>query len=120
MIGERIKILRKTKGLSQEELAKSLCVSRQTVSKWENGNSVPDAEVLVRMADVFQVTASELLAETVEKNSDDTSVGNQLSKIREELEVRNERNKRIRGRVKAFIFAGIVILLIILLLNCAS
>ena len=47
MLNENIKNLRKSKGLSQEELAIKLNVIRQTVSKWENGLSVPDSDMLI-------------------------------------------------------------------------
>ena len=49
MLSENLKNLRKAKGFSQEELAARLHVVRQTVSKWEKGRSVPDAELLVRL-----------------------------------------------------------------------
>jgi len=55
MLKENIKTLRKAKGLSQEELAIKLNVVRQTISKWEQGLSVPDAEMLVKLAEVFEV-----------------------------------------------------------------
>mgnify|MGYP000394030735 CR=1 FL=1 len=61
MINENIKHFRKEKGLNQEELAVKLHVVRQTVSKWENGLSVPDADVLIRLADVLDVSVSQLL-----------------------------------------------------------
>ena len=61
MIGENIKHFRKAQKISQEELAVKLNVVRQTVSKWENGLSVPDADVLVRMADLLGVSVSQLL-----------------------------------------------------------
>lgn len=47
MLNENIKRARKAKGLSQEELAVKLNVVRQTVSKWENGLSVPDSDLLI-------------------------------------------------------------------------
>ena len=56
MLGENIKVLRKAKGLSQQELAERLHVVRQTVSKWEQGLSVPDADLLVRLADCLEVS----------------------------------------------------------------
>ena len=59
MINENIKHFRKEKGLNQEELAVKLHVVRQTVSKWENGLSVPDADVLIRLADVLDVSVSQ-------------------------------------------------------------
>lgn len=61
MICETIKRFRKEKGMSQEELAVKLNVVRQTVSKWENGLSVPDADILIRMAQLLDVSVSQLL-----------------------------------------------------------
>ena len=61
MIGENIQIIRKEKHMSQEELAVKLHVVRQTVSKWENNLSVPDADVLIRMAELLEVPVSRLL-----------------------------------------------------------
>ena len=61
MMHENIRYFRKQKGISQEELADRLHVVRQTVSKWENGLSVPDADVLLAMADVLEVSVDQLL-----------------------------------------------------------
>jgi len=61
MLSENIKNLRKQKGYSQETLAQELSVVRQTVSKWEKGYSVPDAIMLERMAELFEVSVGELL-----------------------------------------------------------
>ena len=61
MLSENLKNLRKAKGFSQEELAARLHVVRQTVSKWEKGRSVPDAELLVRLAEELDTTAAALL-----------------------------------------------------------
>ena len=55
MIEKNIKRLRKQAGMSQEELAIRLAVVRQTVSKWENGLSVPDAEMVIKIAELFHV-----------------------------------------------------------------
>ena len=55
MLGENIRALRKARGLSQQELAERLHVVRQTVSKWEQGLSVPDADMLVRLAECLEV-----------------------------------------------------------------
>ena len=65
MLSENIKRIRKSKGLSQEELAIKLNVVRQTVSKWENGISVPDSCMLIMLADELDTTVSELLGESV-------------------------------------------------------
>lgn len=63
MFGENLKKLRKEKGLSQQEVALRLHVVRQTVSKWEQGLSVPDADLLVKLADVLETDVSHLLCE---------------------------------------------------------
>ena len=70
MLSEKLKYLRKTRGLSQEDLAVQLNVVRQTVSKWEKGWSVPDAELLLRIAGVLNVPVSELLSEYNEITED--------------------------------------------------
>ena len=61
MLNENIRNLRKAKGLSQEELAIKLNVVRQTISKWEKGLSVPDAGVLIHMAELLDVSVGSLL-----------------------------------------------------------
>ena len=58
MLNENIKIIRKSKGLSQEELAVRLNVVRQTISKWENGLSVPDADMLISISEVLETPVS--------------------------------------------------------------
>ena len=84
MLNENIKRIRKSKGLSQEELAIKLNVVRQTVSKWENGMSVPDSSMLIMLADELDATVSELLGEPiVEPTTDD------LKTLSEKLEVIN-------------------------------
>ena len=66
MLSENIKSLRKAKGLSQEELAIKLNVVRQTLSKWETGLSVPDCDMLIKLAEELDTTVSVLLGENVE------------------------------------------------------
>ena len=84
MLSENIKRIRKSKGLSQEELAIKLNVVRQTVSKWENGLSVPDSDMLIALADELDTSVSVLLGESViEPMTDD------LKAISEKLEVIN-------------------------------
>ena len=61
MFGDNLKLIRKRKGMTQEELAIRLNVVRQTVSKWEKGLSVPDADLLIKLADVLEVKVAELL-----------------------------------------------------------
>ena len=84
MLNENIRELRKAKGLSQEELAVRLNVVRQTVSKWEKGLSVPDADMLVAIGEVFDTPVGILLGETVTPPQPD-----ELRTISEKLEVIN-------------------------------
>ena len=70
-IAEKIVLLRKKKGISQEELANKLNTSRQAVSKWENNQSTPDLEKLVALSKYFNVTTDYLLTDSIE-----TSISN--------------------------------------------
>ena len=65
MLSENIKAIRKSKGLSQEELAIKLNVVRQTISKWEQGLSVPDSDLLIAISEALETPVSTLLGETV-------------------------------------------------------
>ena len=89
MLRENIKTLRKAKGVSQEELACRLNVVRQTISKWERGQSVPDAEMLVALSDVFEVPVSTLLGDAAPVESEET--GDDIATLAERLETINER-----------------------------
>ena len=92
MIDKNIKHFRKAKGMSQEEMAVKLNVVRQTVSKWENGRSVPDADVLIRMAELLEISVSQLLGiETEEQSNKDLS--EELAKLNEQLARKNQREK---------------------------
>lgn len=84
MLNENIKAIRKSKGLSQEELAVKLNVVRQTISKWEQGLSVPDADMLISISELFETPVSTLLGETVAGTKVDD-----LKAISEKLEVIN-------------------------------
>jgi len=66
MFNENLRAIRKEKGFSQEQLATRLNVVRQTISKWEKGLSVPDAELLIQLAEVLDVEVSDLLGEKIE------------------------------------------------------
>ena len=73
MLGDQIKKYRKEKKMSQEELAIPLNVVRQTVSKWENNLSVPDAELLIRLAEVLGISVAELLGTDEQPHSESLS-----------------------------------------------
>lgn len=97
MFCHNLKSLRKAKGLSQEELAIKLSVVRQTVSKWENGISVPDAEMLIKIAEVLDSTVNILLGEQViiEEKTELKAIASKLELLNEQMAQRNERVRRI-------------------------
>lgn len=109
MFGENLKAMRKAKGYTQEELAIKINVVRQTVSKWEKGLSVPDADVLSQIAEVLDTKVSVLLGETITEETDKDAVAEQLAKISEQLAIKNRRSKAIWKTV------GMIVLAIMLL-----
>ena len=113
MLNENMKALRKNKGLTQEELANRLNVVRQTVSKWEKGLSVPDAEMLQKIADVLESDVSQLLGAPIQQNDNTDVIAEQLSRINEQLAVKNNRSRKIWkavGIILAIIIAGQMLL----------
>ncbi len=96
MLNENIKNLRRSKGLSQEELAIKLNVVRQTISKWENGLSVPDSNMLIALAEELDISVSALLGETIQEYEADD-----IKEISEKLQVINlQLAKRRATRIK--------------------
>lgn len=109
MFGENLKAMRKAKGYTQEELAIKINVVRQTVSKWEKGLSVPDADVLSQIAEVLDTKVSVLLGGTITEETDKDAVAEQLAKISEQLAIKNRRSKAIWKTI------GMIVLAIMLL-----
>ena len=115
MLKENIKLLRKQKGLSQEELSVKLNVVRQTVSKWEQGLSVPDSEMLVSLSEVFDTPVSTLLGENISLDDPDN-----LKEISEKLEVINlqlAKNKEARRKFWHYFFIILCIILILIFIG---
>ena len=108
MFHENLKTMRKAKGYTQEELAIKLNVVRQTVSKWEKGLSVPDADVLCKIADVLVTDVSTLLGEEIVEETDKSAVAQQLAKISEQLAMKNQRSKKIWKVVCIILFVILV------------
>lgn len=111
MLNENIKAIRKAKGLSQEELAIKLNVVRQTISKWENGLSVPDSDMLISISEIFETPVSALLGESIiEQEADDVKV------IAEKLEVINlqlAKRKETRRKILHWAFITLCLLLVV-------
>lgn len=105
MLNENIKKLRKSKGLSQEELAVKLGVVRQTVSKWEKGLSVPDSEMLIKIAEELDTTVNNILGETVaEEESELKVIAAKLELLNEQFAKQSEAHRRTK-RIVAVIFS---------------
>ena len=95
MIHENIKQFRKAKGMTQEELAVKLHVVRQTVSKWEKGLSVPDADVVIQLADLLGVSVHQLLGTSADTDTT-AQLSEELARLNEQLAKKNLREKRIQ------------------------
>lgn len=120
MFSENLKTLRKQRGFSQEELATRLHVVRQTISKWEKNLSVPDADTLIRLAEILEVPVSELLGEKIENDKITNDVAEQLSRINEQLAIKNRRARRIWKIIAIVIAVFILANIIIILLNASA
>ena len=111
MLSENIKTIRKSKGLSQQELAVKLNVVRQTVSKWEQGLSVPDSDMLISISKVLETPVSTLLGETVMETEADS-----LKAISEKLEVINlqlAQRKTTRRKTIHWLFISLCAIIVI-------
>ena len=110
MFQDNLKALRKEKGFTQESLAIELHVVRQTVSKWEKGLSVPDAEMLQKLSEVLETPVARLLgAELPTEEAQRNEIAEQLAKINEQLAIKNRRSRRVLKTV-------IIILAVLILL----
>lgn len=98
MLNENIKALRKSKGLSQQELAVKVNVVRQTVSKWEQGLSVPDSDLLIALSEALETPVSTLLGETVLESEVDA-----VKALSEKLEIINLQFARRKAMRKAIL-----------------
>ena len=107
--GNTIKQLREQKKMTQADLADKIDVSSKTISKWEKNLSVPDADTLIRLAEILEVSVSELLGAKIENENTASDVAEQLSRINEQLAIKNRRSRRI-WKIVAIILAAIVLI----------
>lgn len=115
MIGENIQRARRAKGVSQEELAVRLHVVRQTVSKWEKGASVPDADMVVRLAEALEVPVSRLLGTSPQEERGDLAdilarLNGELAEERQARELLLQAGKK-RGMILLLCFAAALVML---------
>lgn len=125
MLNETLKTLRKQKGYSQEEAASRLNVVRQTISKWEKGLSVPDADMLIQLAELYEVSVSDLLGAPAQDPAPDQTpdmreVADQLSRINEQLVIKNRRAARIWKIVGISLLSLLVLQLILMILSVTA
>ena len=107
MLNENIKTLRKSKGLSQQDLADKLNVVRQTVSKWEQGLSVPDSDLLIALSEALGTPVSTLLGENVVESEADA-----VKALSEKLEIINlqfARRKAMRRSALHWLFIAVCV-----------
>lgn len=134
MLHKTLKYFRTSNKMTQETLALKLGVTRQTVSKWENGISVPDADILAKMADIFEVSVSELLgtSERLDQNKedetddnkenpgedeklDDDHIAETLAVLNEQLAIKNKHRKTMIRIIKiVLIILGVTYVLPVL------
>lgn len=119
MLNENIKAIRKSKGLSQQDLAVKLNVVRQTVSKWEQGLSVPDSDLLISISEALETPVSTLLGETVIETEVDNikALSEKLEAINWQLAQRKNMRRKIicwllisLCTIIVMVFAGFIIL----------
>ena len=104
--------LRKQKGLSQEELANRLNVSRQTISKWEVGDSTPDMEKLIAISDMFQISLDELVMDKVQTQTGETPSKAEIVNELKEKVLTDENKKKAKKVLKiAAIILGVIVLI---------
>ena len=109
MLNENIKALRKAKGYSQEELAVKINVVRQTVSKWEKGISVPDAGMVIQIAEALDTTVSVLLGEGIPKSEESDYVKTLAAKL-EVLNAQYSKHNAHRRKILRIVFTAVLIL----------
>ena len=115
MLKDNLKLARKAKGLSQEELAIKLNVVRQTISKWEQGLSVPDAEMLISISEVFDTPVSTFLGENLSESKEDD-----LKIISEKLEIINLQLSQRKKEKRIIIHWTLISLCIIIIIMFLS
>ena len=119
MLQDNLKRFRKEKGFSQEQLAVRLHIVRQTVSKWEQGLSVPDAEMLVRVSEVLEVPVADLLGKTAGEEPPDStldSIARELQKLNELLASQAAAQAERRKKLLAVLVPATAALIAILFL----
>lgn len=116
---ENLRAFRKQKEFSQEYLAEKMNVSRQTISKWENGTAMPDLKKLTDLAKLFDVSMDELLGTSSPDYNSEPTDNAQLESVKHELEEYKDKNKKTTAAFGA-VSAVLVVVLIIVSVNLSN
>ena len=119
MFAENLKKIRKDKGYTQEALAEKLNVVRQTVSKWEKGLSLPDADMLSKIANVLETDVNILLDGQI-TTTDQSEIVKQLAKINEQLTIKNRRYKKIMKTIAIILLIIVIFGILLVILNMGT
>lgn len=119
MFAENLKKIRKDKGYTQEALAEKLNVVRQTVSKWEKGLSLPDADMLSKIANVLETDVNILLDGQI-TTTDQSEIVKQLAKINEQLTIKNRRYKKIMKTIAIILLIIVIFGILLVILNIGT
>lgn len=119
MLAENLKKIRKDKGYTQEILAEKLNVVRQTVSKWEKGLSLPDVDMLSKIANVLETDVNILLDGQI-TTADQSEIVKQLAKINEQLTIKNRRYKKIMKTIAIILLIIVIFGILLVILNIGT
>ena len=119
MFAENIKKIRKEKCNKQEILAEKLNVVRQTVSKWEKGLSLPDVDMLSKIANVLETDVNILLDGQI-TTTDQSEIVKQLAKINEQLTIKNRRYKKIMKTIAIILLIIVIFGILLVILNIGT
>ena len=119
MFAENLKKIRKDKGYTQEILAEKLNVVRQTVSKWEKGLSLPDVDMLSKIANVLETDVNILLDGQI-TTTDQSEIVKQLAKINEQLTIKNRRYKKKMKTIAIILLIIVIFGILLVILNIGT
>lgn len=120
MLSKNLKIFRKRKGLTQENVAEALNIVRQTASKWEKGISVPDADMLIRLAEILDVSVNELIGSDIADEKNEDMIAVELARVADQLASRNHRSKKIIKCVLIFLVILLLFLVFLFVINFSA
>lgn len=118
-VGNQIKKYRQSIKLTQEELAEKIYVTRQTVSNWERGLSLPDVDMLSKIANVLETDVNILLDGQI-TTTDQSEIVKQLAKINEQLTIKNRRYKKIMKTIAIILLIIVIFGILLVILNIGT